>query len=50
MELDSSKNMDAFVRFILRFNKERNQQRLKDLEYQQLLELEPLLKKLCEKS
>ena len=39
MEIDSAKRMDAFVRIIQRVDQQRNQQRLNDLEYRQLLEL-----------
>ena len=40
MEIDSTKRMDAFVRIIQRVDQQRNQQRLNDLEYVQLLELD----------
>ena len=40
MEINSAKRMDAFVRIIQRVDQQRNQQRLNDLEYRQLLELD----------
>ena len=39
MRSDSKNHMDVLIRIILRFDQQRDEQRLKDLEYQRLLSL-----------